>query len=270
MYKTRIKQWHLDKNNKESEMGAIVRKRKQRADQGKESLIRVRDRIIHYEEDLRYCKRKRISVENLVALRRDSATPETVECFTPIPSRVTTPGMLAIPERILSTIRDYLTGSFESGIWVSGEDQQLTCRSINSQMSVQQIVVLGHQCLLACELFQRQDFQEAGRTLTCAFASIKQIILEECRDTLSNLFASTISICRRGRCEIALALFRQIFALGELVIGQGHPLPRICGWLASLESTQLEETILLSFCGVGDSFEKKKWVRCISRRSTVA
>ena len=35
MYKTHIKQWGLDKKNKEPEMRAIVYKYQQRADQGK-------------------------------------------------------------------------------------------------------------------------------------------------------------------------------------------------------------------------------------------
>ena len=115
MYKRRIKQWGLDKKNKDDEMRAIVRKTKARLDQGKRSKIHVRGKAIGDEEVIRYFKRKGISIDDIIAYRAASVTPEAVEIVTPVPSRVATPTSLAVPERILTAIRDYFEGSFASG-----------------------------------------------------------------------------------------------------------------------------------------------------------
>lgn len=55
----RIKQWGLDKKNKENEMRAIVHKNKQRSDQGKRSVYRTRDRQVDYADVVRYFNRKK-------------------------------------------------------------------------------------------------------------------------------------------------------------------------------------------------------------------
>ncbi|KAL2057518.1 hypothetical protein ABVK25_001902 [Lepraria finkii] len=90
MYKMRIKQWGLDKkNNKENEMRAIVHKNKQRSDQGKRSVYRTRDRQVDYADVVRYFNRKKISIDDVIARRTGSATPEAVECFTPVLSPAT-------------------------------------------------------------------------------------------------------------------------------------------------------------------------------------
>ena len=104
VYKTHIKEWGLDKKNKEPEIRAIIRKNKQRADQGKRSNFRVRGRDIPLAEVVRYSKRKGVSYDEIIARKTASPTPETVEVFTPVPSPVATPQDLAIPESLFGTI----------------------------------------------------------------------------------------------------------------------------------------------------------------------
>ena len=236
-------------------MRAIVRKRKQRSALGKASLIRVRGKIIAYEEEIRYCKRKRISIEDFIAQRKTSATPETVECFTPISSRVATPEIFAIPEQTLISIRDYHQGSFESGSWVS-EDQQSRCRNVKAQDLGDHVETLFFSCMLACVLFEKHQFEEAGRILIYAFANIQNILLAELPRTLRTLLLLIILIHNRGKHEIAIALLRQFSSLGELVLGKGHPLPRIFGNLASLISSEPEESLRVCLHSIGDNFEK--------------
>ena len=127
MYKRRIKQWGLDKNNKDGEMRAIVHKTKARLDQGKQSKIHVRGKAISDEEIIRYWRRKGISTDDVIAHRAASVTPEAVEIITPVPSRVATPTSLAVPERIFTAIRDYFEASFTSGTWVS-INPEIHCR----------------------------------------------------------------------------------------------------------------------------------------------
>lgn len=76
MYKDRIKQWGLDKKHKEDEMRAIVRKRKQRKDRGKDSVFSIRGRTIDDAELARYFKRKGLTIEEVIGRSFRSS------CFT--------------------------------------------------------------------------------------------------------------------------------------------------------------------------------------------
>ena len=91
MYKTHIQEWGLDKKIKDAEMRAVVRKDKQRANQGKSSIIRVRGQRRDLEEFIRHCDRKGQSVDDIIARHTSSPTPDNVELFTPVPSPISTP-----------------------------------------------------------------------------------------------------------------------------------------------------------------------------------
>ncbi len=82
MYKKRFTEWGLGKNNRDSEMRAIVRKNKQRRDRGKQSIIHIRGKAIDDGEVTRYWKRKGISIDDVITHRTASATPEAVQLFT--------------------------------------------------------------------------------------------------------------------------------------------------------------------------------------------
>lgn len=85
--KHRIRVWHLDKKQKDHEMRAIVGIYLQRKSEGKQSLFRLRGRIIDHSEISRYFRRK--GVFNLDLLRPEllNAPPTLPEirCYTPEP-----------------------------------------------------------------------------------------------------------------------------------------------------------------------------------------
>lgn len=256
MYKSHITKWGLDKKNKECDMKAVVRQRVQRLGQGKSSMIRIRGKTIDYAEVVRYWDRKRISAEDIVTRRAASATPETVECSTPI-SRTVTPELLVVPERVLKSIRDYYEASFESGTWVT-TNPGFECLTVKVQENTTiDLEALISQCLLACRLFAMNSFQEAGQTLICATGHIRKILLAEHPETLAGLFALIIDILHQKRHEIAVAVLRQFSAIGQLLLGDEHPLRRICGWLASVDQPQAEDVLIQCLQSVGDHFEKR-------------
>ncbi|KAL9128044.1 MAG: hypothetical protein Q9175_007613 [Cornicularia normoerica] len=113
MYKKRINQWGLDKKNKAKEMRAIARKHRQLGDQGKLTTFRVRGRVIDYKDVVRYWERKGVRIDDVIAQRAKSKTPEAVDCFISLRSPTMTPEPMTNPERILISIRDYHKGSFE-------------------------------------------------------------------------------------------------------------------------------------------------------------
>lgn len=236
-------------------MKAVVRKRAQRLDQGKSSIIRIRGKTIDYAEVVKYWDRKRVSVEDIVTRRAASATPEAVECSTPI-SRTVTPELLVVPERVLKSIRDYYEASFESGTWVTA-NPGFECRTVKVQEDATiDLEALISQCLLACRLFAMNSFQEAGQTLICATGHIRKILLAEHPRTLASLFALITDILQWKRHEIAVAVLRQFSAMGQLLLGDEHPLRRICGWLASVDQPQAEDVLIQCLQSVGDRFEK--------------
>ena len=86
MYKSRITKWKIDKNNKESDMAVILRKKTQRDAVGKGSSFRVRGKPVEIQEIMRYFKRK--GTKQNPAFRVASptvTTPSYIVCSTPSP-----------------------------------------------------------------------------------------------------------------------------------------------------------------------------------------
>ena len=279
MYKTYIRKWRLDKKNKESDMKAIVRKRAERLKGGKTSAFLVRGRAIEFEEVARYWGRKGVSIEDIEPRRDGSATPMDVKCLTPaasrtatpVPAPMTTPDALAIPEQILISVQHYVKSSFESGKWRRTHPGTYCYRIVNQRDSLpnvntlQESYALGanasadmdiftSSCGLACNLFSRQRFQEAGATLIRATAAIKQIVLAEDPHTLIRLLRIFQYTLSQGRHEINLAILRQFSSMGELLLGERHPLPQICRWLASHDQGAFQHVLETCSLTIADVF----------------
>ena len=258
MYKTQIKRWGLDKKNKEFEMRAIVRKRKQRAHQGKGSIIRVRGQIRDFTEVVRYWDRKGVCVDDLIARQTASPTPEAVEIVTPLASPILTPEVLATPERILRCMRDYFNGSFESGTWVKTKPQY-KCYSIKDEEDATGVSLeeLNLQCNLACSLLERNLCHEAGQTMIAASATakLKKILLAGHPESLAYLFRICVFVHSQGRGEMAFMILRQFSALGKLLLGSEHPLSRICEWTNSVHASDFDDLVVRCMEVMADQFE---------------
>ena len=255
MYKTRIKQWGLDKKHKENEMRAIVRKTKTLGSQGKSATFRVRGRPVDYKDVVSYFKRRNVRLEDVITQRTGSKTPEAVDCFITVPSPITTPESIAIPERILVTIRDYFRGSFENGTWVTTNPESGCQTTRGQRKSWADLTHLDGDVMTACHLFDRNDFQGAGQTLIAATSRIKVIILAEHPDTLHFIFILAQRFLRVKKYEIALAILRQYSALTEIIMSKTHPIGCICGWLASMAPSQWEAVIARCTGSLADHYE---------------
>ncbi|KUJ16359.1 uncharacterized protein LY89DRAFT_782627 [Mollisia scopiformis] len=82
MYKDRITKWGLDKKNKERDMLAIVRKKRERDAIGKDTSFRVRDQPVSMEQVWNYLERKKT-----IRIQEGSAplTPPEISWRTPSP-----------------------------------------------------------------------------------------------------------------------------------------------------------------------------------------
>lgn len=257
MYKTHIKQWGLDKKNKVSEMRAIVRKNKQRADQGKGSIVRVRGQLRDFAEVVRYWNRKGESIDRIIARQTASPTPEAVELSTPTPSPILTPHEFAIPERLFRCIRNYFDGSFESGTWVRTEPTD-PCHSIKDGGNTIYYTVaqFASHCRLAGEMFSKGSFQEAGRNLIVATSKINRILSSEYPEALVEILGVIAVFHYEKRDEVALSILRQFSALGTVLLGRQHPLSLICEWINSVYASDLSSLVTRCIESMADQFER--------------
>ena len=254
MYKTHIAKWGLDKKNKEPEMRAIVRKNKQRAEQGKRSNFRVRKRDMDFAEVVRYWKRRGVTVDEVIARSIASPTPETVECFTVVSSPITPPEDLATPEYIMRIIRRYIAASFESGTWVK-TDPQTYCYSIKSKDDNNHAVHFENVCYLACRLSFTQNFEEAENTLSAASVISKKMLLAEHPDTIEAILEHFARMRSRRYHEMNLRILHQLSTTSKELLGESHPLCLFAAWLAAMPWYQIEDIISRCFDVMVDDFE---------------
>jgi hypothetical protein len=86
MWKTKITEWGLDKNNKKDDVLAILRKKAERDAAGKKTLFKLRGRDVDFKDIERYATRNHITettIGELVASH--PRTPSDIQCLTPEP-----------------------------------------------------------------------------------------------------------------------------------------------------------------------------------------
>ena len=254
MYKTHIAKWGLDKKNKEPEMRAIVRKNRQRAEQGKRSDFRVRKRQLDFAEVVRYWERKGVTIDEVIARSIASPTPEAVECFTPVSTPIMPPEDLATPEYILRVIRGYIAASFESGTWVK-TDPCTTCYSIKDECGTDYPGEFGNFCNLAARLLRMKKFDEMERTLSAASAMSRKMLLAENPTALELILRIIADMQFRNEHGLALRILRQLSATSKELLGESHPLCVFCAWLAAMPWSQIKDIISKSFDVMVDDFE---------------
>ena len=254
MYKTHIAKWGLDKKNKEPDMRAIVRKNKQRAEQGKRSNFLVRKRQVKFAEVVRYWQRKGVNIDEVIARSIASPTPEAVECFTPVSSPIPPPEDLATPEYILRIIRGYIAASFESGTWVK-TDPHGECFSIKDPLGSNHAIRFGNLCLLVAELFDCKNFEEMEKTLYAASAMSRKMLLAETPESLKEVLSLIAVMQSRNEHEIALRILRQLSATSKQLLGESHPLSLFWVWLAAMPWSQIGDIISRCFDVMIHDFE---------------
>ncbi|KAL8722070.1 MAG: hypothetical protein Q9225_001392 [Loekoesia sp. 1 TL-2023] len=259
-YKRRIKEWGLDKNNKEKEMRAIVRKFAQRKANHKSSKFRVRDQEVDYSEIVRYFARKGVSIDDVMARRKTSATPEAVICFTPLQSPIVTPQVYAIPECIFATLRDYMNGSFDSGTWIK-TDQRENCYSIkegtdHTTSSALHCLDIFYSCSLeVCYLHELHENGKAKTSQDSAIAALRHVLPLELPQTLLSVFMLIAKLSNRFRKPgVASALIHTITSPGELLLYQQHPLPTVAKAFCRLNESEFREISIKCLRAMAEGF----------------
>ncbi|KAK4245873.1 Clr5 domain-containing protein [Corynascus novoguineensis] len=134
MYRTRIRRWGIDKNNKGTEVAYMLRLKKQRDALGKKSSFFIRNRPVDWEDIERYLTR----TPNFWAKHGRDAPDlsHEITCTTPppgspapaslatIPQKLDAAQELRVHEEILRFFREYTEGSFEQGLWQLSPDHK--------------------------------------------------------------------------------------------------------------------------------------------------
>ncbi|KAI1502131.1 hypothetical protein F5X99DRAFT_418056 [Biscogniauxia marginata] len=135
MYKARFQQWGIEKKIKAEDAVEIFRQQTARAKAGKSSVAYVRGRKINPDRLQRYRYRAAAVVsEQILKVERSSSSSDTspepvsahVICRTPSPEPYASPSIsprledpvdLKVPQECMQILGNYLSSSFEAGIW---------------------------------------------------------------------------------------------------------------------------------------------------------
>lgn len=128
MYKYNFRKWGIGKNTRGQDVGAILSLKAKRDLLRKPSEFQKGGRVVDLQRCKSYLKRKGLNETDLM-LAVTSTLPEGLVCRTPspkpvryqdlcvVPRSLNLPDSLEYSERIHWNIQDYITRSFESGIW---------------------------------------------------------------------------------------------------------------------------------------------------------
>lgn len=260
IYKTHITKWGIEKRLKEIDARTIICHYHDRMELGKSSALQVRGRDRDYFSAIRHLERKHVPIADVLAQRGTFKKSDAVRCFTPLPSPINIPEMLATQERVIFMLRDYHNSSFESGLWSQDPRQEFfETTKVRFDPLVRWGTFRDH-CAWACCLFEVNCFQTAGQELDAAFAEIKDIIWAEHPTTFTRLLELIVHFRRMGKAQIASITLRYFSSMGRELLGNSHPLSFACGLLVSLiESSQVpyEDLISRSLTIIADAFEDR-------------
>jgi hypothetical protein len=273
MYKIRINTWRLDKNHKEHEMAAVLRKHGQRDTVGKQSSFRVRQRLVSIEEVHRYFRRKGIPLEIMLTRYARASTPPDVSCSTPpltprsdleIPRPPATPQALIVPEQLFFYINEYMGTSFGNKSWIVNENG-LCINTITLKGGPGDLNKFYDYYRTSVGLIQRQLFVEARKTLSKACSLVQSILLGEDPLTIDCLLDIFTYFIKMRVPEIVRLLIEYISGIARIVLIHGHPWGQICTLLKGLETEHLEDAIIQSWdCMI------QACVQCLGQHSEVA
>src|SRR5271170_5523652 len=227
MYKTKINQWGLDKRNKRSEVLAMLRKKRERATEGKDTLFMLRDRVVDDKDIERYRKRNRISLDHgTAAFGHSPPTPEGLVCVTPPAqalSPLTLPEVLRVPEKFLYDIAQYIKGSFDTGQWIprEGDADIMSSKSETDRLRLQSIL---DGFSIGCNNYWAGRIDIVGLYWRRAFRDIDKAVQSTHYQNLMVFTHQIWSLRERGFPELATMMQQYLSSLGRALI----PLRRGC------------------------------------------
>ncbi|KAH8807989.1 Clr5 domain-containing protein [Xylogone sp. PMI_703] len=224
MYKQRIEQWGFRKNCNAKEAQRILRSRRE-----KEALGSVTDMTAEQTIDqqmlFRYMKWKMLS-----------------KCSSYPPRSLSSPEVLQNPEIIITSIIQYVSGSFEVGTWFSLDSIFIG----NLRASNSSAFKMYNYLVTAFSMLEKSNMYCAGLLLSRAFSLIEDLILEEDPSMLPRLFQVILPFSSQYPDIISLYI-RHFSNMASVLLAMNHPLCQILMRLYALESSIFESTISVAW-----------------------
>jgi hypothetical protein len=217
MYKSRIRAWGLEKNNKSGEVEEILRQTSRRRALGKRSQFVLRGRTVDMADIERYAKRKGLRL-NEASTGLSDCHPELI-CLTPPASpspgsiNVTAPAPLQNVERFLHLFDNFVKDHLHAGTWTIGEHVM----GFTSILGPEYPKSARDEFFLSIERGVRRydwdDFTQAYRQWRAAFSRLPSVINAK---NPAQLFCLVELLARLAECKEEVAALLLTF-MGELV-----------------------------------------------------
>ena len=267
MYKSRITVWGFDKKMKDTEVRAVVRRRRRRLAAGKASTFRVRGQVLSFDKVRAHLKRKGLTPDDIPSAP-DSPIP-SLECYTPatlspkpvqllLPSprmggtrlqasqipnlkSIAAPDFLNTSEKLLKDIHTYFAESFASAKW-GFHDRPLGL--INAaHHSTPRVETLPDQAWAYIMIWAGNVFSGGGAANVARTDQYLQQVFVQCGVAIKtekpllliNLLEMLDDLeAYYDKPEIARILLRRIQSVASIVLGKNHPVASISKQLSSL------------------------------------
>jgi hypothetical protein len=177
-----------------------------------------------------------------------------------IPPSLLGPNSLRDVEKLLHSVDTYVKGSFDAGTW--SLDQNFPDRLIRSpQPDVGPLNNFYSLCISAHRLLKQEEARsprEAYNLIDKAFANVRPILEAEHHNTLLQLFSIILCFANSGFATEFLRLtLKFIYDMAGIVLGIGHPLSQITGFLYRSESLILTSIVAQAWEVLAASFESQ-------------
>ncbi|KAL0932943.1 uncharacterized protein CTRU02_211906 [Colletotrichum truncatum] len=248
MYKSRIWKWGLDKKLKGDEVLAIMLLKRDRDALKKPTEFRIRGQLVDMDNINRYLKRN----PSLMAKFKAGQTPSVqtaieVTCRTPSPPpsppRALAPTTeMQSTEQVLCLFRDYIDGSFSSGVWWCEYDVECSNRRLDQEDRSNDLferVVASFALVNRCMI--RGDQIDINRVLGPAFESLKGLVASETPNFVARTVCLLWYLERHYKHDLLRLVLDYLAGLIPIVLGSNHILAHIWRRLGATEFSSYYE-----------------------------
>ncbi|EAQ88488.1 hypothetical protein CHGG_05107 [Chaetomium globosum CBS 148.51] len=232
MFRTRIRRWGIDKNNKAAEVAYMLKLKKQRDISGKKSTFLIRNRPVDWDDIERYLARTPdFWAKHGCATLDLSKSAHEITCTTPppesprmlpvsVPQKLDAAHELRVHEEVLRFFRDYSEGSFEQGLWQFSPDHKRYFGRGGADASAR--LNTWYDKLRNVADWPGQD-PDAVRLANCLLDDLPQLIKDQDFTVFPALMRCCFYLSVR-RPELGRVVVQFVARLCAVMLGEKHPM----------------------------------------------
>lgn len=284
IYKARLEKWGYQKNTSRHTVTAVLREKKQRESQGKESTFFFRGRPIDLEKVERFRDRARIQhTERPINLERVEGQRSLAQVNTsnglqfhpaglvsktpprsPLQRSLSTPRVWNIPEKLMYNIDIYIKGSFEHGDWSFNGNERLIESSQNQESEQTSVMSFLDGLDTGCRYFADGNADVGGLYWRRAFREIDSLVQGTYHGVLPNMIIMINELDDKNHREAATKL--KSYAAQACIARQspGHARTAIFKALADVDMDDMKELEIKIMTCFTQLFELYVGPRCYS------